>query len=141
MKTFIAYRHTGEKTAFLEQVLTTVQQAFARRGIEAYCTFFDKALLENTSLGARDIMDHAFSVIDTADFLFAIQASEYKSEGMLMEVGYCIAKDIPIVVATKQGIDSTYLPEMGSRGFAWHDMQTLAEGIRSLTLPVSVSEQ
>lgn len=44
---------------------------------------------------------------------------------MLMEVGYCIAKQIPIIVAARNDIGYTYLPEMGTASFRWNDLEDL----------------
>src|SRR5579871_3573922 len=98
MEAFLAYRHTGESMEDLEALLGSTRDALARAGVNAYCTFFDEAEFQSKSLGARQIMEHAFATIDTKDMLFVVQTSDNKSEGMLMEVGYCIAKGIPVVV-------------------------------------------
>lgn len=127
---FIAYRHTGEKTEYLQELLSTVKDALAKAGVDAYCTFFEDAEFKNKSLEAYQIMEHAFSVIDESDMLFVIQATENKSEGMLMEVGYCIAKDIPIVVAASSKVEHSYLSEMATASFKWDDLQNLKKLIR-----------
>jgi nucleoside 2-deoxyribosyltransferase len=81
---------------------------------------------------AGEIMAHAFSVIDSSEFLFVILASEEKSEGMILEVGYCIAKGIPVIIAVKEGVKNTYLPEMGKKTFVWRDNQDLSAKIAEL---------
>ncbi len=131
MKTFVSYRHTGENPTELRNILTVVQEALRSVGVEAYCTFFDEPAFKREGYGAREILDHAFSEIDTCDFLLVIQTSEAKSEGMLMEVGYCIAKHIPIVVATKLGVELTYVPKMATAVLTWVDVDDLGERLRS----------
>jgi nucleoside 2-deoxyribosyltransferase len=133
-KAFIAYRHTGEKTEYLEELLGAVRDALAKVDVEAYCTFFDEAEFQDKSLEAYQIMEHAFSVIDESDMLFVIQTSENKSEGMLMEVGYCIAKDIPIVVAASSKVKQSYLSEMATASFKWDDLQDLQKLIKQADL-------
>lgn len=129
MKAFIAYRHTGEKTEELERLLGTARDALKQASVDSYCTFFDEAEFQDRSLGAAGIMKHAFSIIDGSDLLFVIQASENKSEGMLIEVGYCMAKNIPIVVAVKSDVDHTYLPDMGNITIRWNDVEDLRHQI------------
>ncbi|MEX2028059.1 MAG: nucleoside 2-deoxyribosyltransferase [Candidatus Curtissbacteria bacterium] len=131
MKAFIAYRFTGENPDELNKLMSAVCEALKAGGVEAYCTLFDSKELMDKTAGAREIMDHAFSKIDESEFLFVLQTSENKSEGMLMEVGYCVAKNIPIVVASKEGFNNTYLPQMGSHTIAWSDTTDLQEKIRS----------
>ncbi len=131
MKTFIAFRSTGEDPRLLEPLLAAIVEAFERRRIEAYCTFFDRDI-KDKSLNARPIMEHAFEIINNADFLFVVQASDDKSEGMLIEVGYCLAKKIPIIVATKDSVNNTYLPAMASQSFKWTALEDLVKSIADL---------
>jgi nucleoside 2-deoxyribosyltransferase len=126
MKTFISYRHTGEKTEDLEPLLTSVCESLASSGVDTYCTFFNQDDFTSQSLGPHEIMQKAFEIIDDSDFLLVIQASERKSEGMLMEVGYCIAKKIPVIVAVKEGVDDTYLPDMANYAITWRSPDDLA---------------
>lgn len=131
MKTFVAYRFSGEDTKDLEPLLTAVRDSLQAKNVEVYCTFFDDAELKDKSKSARQIMEHAFKIIDKSDFLFVIQTSDNKSEGMLMEVGYCRAKNIPIVVATKNPVSYTYIPQMGGISFRWSGVNDLVEKIKN----------
>jgi nucleoside 2-deoxyribosyltransferase len=129
MKTFIAYRSSDEDPQVVEPLMIAIRDAFKARGVEAYCTFFDEAMLKDKSLNARQIMEHAFGIIDDSDFLFVVQTSNNKSEGMLMEVGYCLAKNIPIIVATKDAVTQTYVPSMASQSFNWGTIEDLVISI------------
>lgn len=131
MKTFIAYRFTGEDPKELEPLLTTVRDSLKAKGVDSYCTFFDEVEFNGKLLSARQIMNHAFGILDDIDFLFVVQTSENKSEGMMMEVGYCIAKHIPIVVATKIGVGATYLPQMAEVAIEWQTVEDLKEKIKN----------
>lgn len=132
MKVFIAYRSSGEDPKTVEPVLIAIKEAFKGRGTEVYCTFFDDYI--KTSLGTRQIMEHAFGIIDSADFLFVVQTSDNKSEGMLIEVGYCLAKKIPIIVATKDAVTKTHVPAMASQSFKWSSVEDLGKAITDLQL-------
>lgn len=132
MKTFVAYRFTGEDPSELEPLLVTIRAALIEKGIEVYCTFFDEDEFKNKGFGPRKIMDHAFDIIDECDFMFVVLTSDAKSEGLLMEVGYCIAKNIPVVVATKDNVKFTYVPDMGKKSFIWNDLDDLQSKIQSL---------
>lgn len=129
MKTFISYRHTGEDQKSLEKLLIPIRDTMQEEGVEAYCTFFDEDEFQDKSFGPKEIMNHAFSIIDKSDFLFVVQTSDSKSEGMLMEVGYCIANNIPVVVATKDTVGYTYMPDMADLSFRWKDPEDLAQQI------------
>jgi nucleoside 2-deoxyribosyltransferase len=129
MNTFIAYRFTGEDPEQLEPLLTAVVNALKKKGIESYCSFFDEKDFQQKQYNAGQIMNHAFKIIDDIDFLFVLQTSDNKSEGLLMEVGYCIAKNIPVVAATKRDVKQTYLPDMAEVRLVWDDARQLAEEI------------
>lgn len=132
MKTFVSFRFSGEDPKTLEPLLTQVRDTLAAKGVEVYCTFFDEAEFKDKAMGPRQILDHAFRVIDDCDFLFVVQTSDSKSEGMLMEVGYCLAKNIPVIVATHDSVKSTYVPDMAVTAFKWSDPDDLSEKIKKI---------
>lgn len=135
-KSFISYRHKGEDPDKLLKLLTAVRDGLSESGISAYCTFFDEDAFQEKDFGARDIMDHAFKKINTVDVLFVILTSDEKSEGMLMEIGYALAKKIPIVVAAKNTVKVSYVPEMSTYSIVWSDIDELARKIGELPLEV-----
>lgn len=123
MKAFIAYRHTREKPSDLARLLGAVRDALSYMGIGTYATFFE----ENTkSMRAADVMRHGFAELDRADFLLVLQNREERSEGMLLEVDYALAKGIPILVAVQQDVAArTQLPEIIGKYFQWQDVEDL----------------
>ena len=129
MKVFISYRHTGEDLERLRELLGLVRNTFLHLGAEVYCTFFDEKISQFEQRSACDVMHHALKMIDRCDVLFAVQTSSEKSEGMLIEVGYCIARNTPIIVATKSGAQETYLPQIGTYAFSWSTLLGLSQGI------------
>lgn len=133
MKVFIAYRHTGEKAAVLQELSQIITTALRRRGLDTYC-WVDEAGPQTAHLSPRQIMERTFAAVSQCDFLLAVQTSEHKSEGMLMEIGYCVAKQIPVVIATKQGITNTCLPDMGDLSFSWTDFKDLQRRLGQLDL-------
>ncbi len=134
MKAFIAYRFSGENITKVMPLLMAVRDSLKKKGVESYCTLFDEERFRNNGMSAKEIMSHAFSIIDDSDFLFVLQRSEEKSEGMLMEVGYCIAENKPIIVATKSRIYNTYLPQLATIAFEWSGIEDLSEKIGQLNL-------
>lgn len=133
MKSFIAYRSTGEDPKVLEPLLLAIKQALEAKGVEVYSTFFDKHI-DRETLSVNGIVEHAFEVIDGSDFVFIVQTSDHKSEGMLIEVGYCLAKNVPFIVATKDSVTKTYLPELASQSFRWSNIKDLTASIADLRL-------
>lgn len=131
MKTLLSYAHTGQKLEDLHTLLDAPYEALQRRGVETYCTLYAQDEFDGKKMSARDIMFHAFQIIDGCDFLLVVQANDARSEGMLIEVGYCIAKDIPVVVAIRDGLSNTYLPSMAHTVIHWKDAADLARQFES----------
>lgn len=135
MNRFIAYRHTGADPDRLNLILPAARDAFSERGEETYCTFFDEENFKSSSYTPRQIMDHAFAKIEEMGSLFIILDTEDKSEGMIMEVGFCIAKGIKMAIAKKKGINNTYLPDMADLSYEYDSIEDFKKGIASM--PVS----
>lgn len=129
---FIAYRHTGADPAYLDELLPRVRDAFKRQGIDTYCTYFDEASFQQKQLAPQQIMIHAFERIEELGGLFVIIDGEDKSDGQLMEVGYCLAKDIPIIVAKRRSVTNTYIHKMTSRSFEYESLDELADEIEAI---------
>lgn len=125
---FIAYRHTGEDPVVLETMLGGICDEFDRLTIDAYCTFFSEQEFQNKSAAPKEIMQHAFKMIEGRDLLFVILANEAKSEGMIMEVGRFYGKK-PIIMAVKEGVSGTYLPGMADVAYTWSNQAELCKGV------------
>ena len=133
----IAYRHTGSDPVYLNELLPMVRDAFSSGGVETYCTFFDEASFQQKHLAPQEIMAHAFTKIEELGGLFVLIDGEEKSDGQIMEVGYCLAKDIPIVVAKRRSVKNTYIDKMTEQTFEYDSLDELASGIRTLCSEMS----
>ena len=132
MKYFISYRHTGETVEKLDGLLIPIRNAFEKKGDEVYCTYFNEDSFRERGLMPHDIMHEAFRKIEDMGAMFVILDSEQKSEGMIMEVGYCIAKKIPVVIAARKGLENTYLPSMADTLLEYDTIDELIEKISTL---------
>lgn len=126
---FVAYRHTGADPKRLEKLLPAVCDSLTERGHAVYCTYFDEEQFKATGQKPRQIMEHAFSKIEEMGGLFVVMDSEEKSEGMLMEVGYCAARGLGVIVAKRNGIENTYVPNMANSSFEYQDIEDLKQKI------------
>ncbi len=133
----IAYRHTGSDPVYLNELLPMVRDAFSSGGVETYCTFFDEASFQQMHLAPQEIMAHAFTKIEELGGLFVLVDSEEKSDGQLIEVGYCLAKGIPIVVAKRRSVKNTYIDKMTKRSFEYESLEELASGIKTVCSEMS----
>jgi len=84
----------------IRPMLETVRRALAEQGVEIHNTFFDVRQGDSApELGPVGFKREAFGMMEWSDLLLVLQDSEERSEGMLMEVGYALAKRMPMVVA------------------------------------------
>lgn len=129
MRAFLAYRHTGEAAHQIDGLLEPVKSALADRDIHVYSTYFDvrggKVAAAGPVAQSSAFMQEAFRMMAESDLLLVLQASEVRSEGMLMEVGYALAKGLPVVVATQAEVENTYLPDMAHGTLRWTDVADL----------------
>lgn len=128
---FLAYRHTGVDPSELEALLPPVRNVLQADGSEVYCTYFNEGNFKNAGLGPAEIMRHAFLKIEEMGRLFVLIDSEQKSEGMIMEIGYCLAKGIPITVAIRSNVTGTYLPNMTDEVIRYTDIDDLVQKIKA----------
>jgi nucleoside 2-deoxyribosyltransferase len=128
---FVGYRFTGADPAYLDKLLPLVRDTFAEEGVETYCTYFDELSFQKENLNQRQIMEHAFIKINEAGGFFVLIDGPEKSEGQLIEVGYCFAKGIPIVVAKRRSVQNTYVDKMANVSFEYDDLEGLAQKIKT----------
>jgi len=103
MKIQLAYRFTGENKEELLDILKKIIQILKEKGHETYTPVFDFNYEGKTK---EQIYTDALDKIDENDALFVLVRSEEKSEGMLVELGYAIAKKKKIILVIKKGVDS-----------------------------------
>lgn len=130
MKCFLAYKVTGENEKDLIEILSCIREELLKQGIENYSTFLDtKESSNKDALDASEFMKIAFEEIDSSDFMIAILTSNQKSEGLLMEIGYCIAKGIPFLLLKKIEVTETYLDKLTKFCIEWENISILIKSI------------
>lgn len=130
MRVYLSYRFTGERKQDLIKTLSPVINKLNEIGLDAYCNFFDKDLPSRSkNYKQHDFVFDAYKIIDTTDLIFVLINSENKSEGMILELGYGIAKKIPVIVAIKDGVNNTYLPGMANLIIHYKDIGDLVKKI------------
>jgi nucleoside 2-deoxyribosyltransferase len=115
MKCFISYRFTGEDPKELEETLKHVCNLLIKVGHSHYCSFWDgvdNGLFEKNDFTNKQVLEYALNEIDKADCVVVFIKSENKSEGMLMEIGYALAKKKKIFLLIKKGVKTTFVREL-----------------------------
>ena len=122
MKCFISYRFTGEDPKELEETLKHICNLLAGCGHNSYCSFFDPGMM---NIGNKNVVLKAFKEIDSSDALLVFIKSNEKSEGMLMEVGYALAKKKKIFLLIKKGVKTTYVEEIADKVIEFDNLKEL----------------
>ena len=131
MKGFISYRFTGETEEDLNALLIPARDALQEAGNSVYVTLFDEDLPDRSvNYKPENYVFDAIKELETSDFVLVVLKSEEKSEGMLLEVGYALAKKIPVIVAIQESVTNTYLPGVGTTSFTWSDVDDLVRKIK-----------
>ncbi len=128
-KIFIGQRVAEEYGKELIRESREIVDILNKLGHEAYCTLCEDESLDMTP---RDWLEHAFKFIDKSDIFLAIIRSENKSEGLLMEIGYVIAKKKKLIVAIKEGIKDTYVPSIAEKVIIFRDIDDLKKKLKEI---------
>lgn len=103
MEIFISFRFTGEDFGTLQQTMSEISQALIQAGHEPYCSINDEDFFLKNNFTTRQILNHALTKLEQSDVVLAFVNSDNRSEGMLIELGYALAKRKKIILAAKKG--------------------------------------
>lgn len=125
---FIGQAVTGQSVADLNSELEKIYEVLEDRGHSSYDTLREGDRFEKKS--KLKIMEHAFAEIRGCDAFLAIVRSEKKSEGMLMEIGYCLANRKRIVLVIKRDVKDTYLRELADVVIEYEDSEDMIKKLK-----------
>ncbi len=103
-KVFISYRFTGEDRIKLKKTISQIHDAIEEAGHRHYSTIFDSEQFANEKWSGKQILEKAFMEIDKSDLILFFVKSSKISQGMLVELGYALAKKKKIILAIKRNI-------------------------------------
>ncbi|MDO8524115.1 MAG: nucleoside 2-deoxyribosyltransferase [bacterium] len=124
-KIFLSYRITGEDREGLIVVMKRIYQSIEVAGFECFYSFQKEDYFQKNNFTKKQILEYALKEIDKADCVLVIIKSQEKSEGMLLEVGYAIAKNKKIILATKKDIQTVFLREMANSIIEFENLEDL----------------
>jgi nucleoside 2-deoxyribosyltransferase len=110
----LSFKFTGENMEELTPVLEMIIGQLRTQGHDVYCSIEDEVWFREREWTNGEIMERAFEKIDASDILFAFVRSEERSEGMLVEIGYALAKGKRLVLAIKEGVNTTSLKDLAA---------------------------
>lgn len=131
-KFFLSYKFTGEDIAELTETLSKILATLRALGHKVYCSIEDEKSFQENLKTNKEILHHTLNHLDDSDLIFAFVRSEQKSEGMLIEVGYALAKGKPFVLAIQNGIKTTFLTEIANTLIEFESVNDLCEKLKEV---------
>ncbi|MDP2599006.1 MAG: nucleoside 2-deoxyribosyltransferase [Candidatus Liptonbacteria bacterium] len=132
MKFFISYRFTGEDLRKLKPLLGSMQEALTTAGHKNYCSFEWQSHFVKNNFSNAQILRHSLNELDNSDVLLAFINSPEKSEGMLLEIGYALAKKKRLYVLIRKGVKTTFVLEMADKVIEFKDAGEIPHFLRPL---------
>lgn len=134
MKVFISYRFTGEDPNELKEILQKVCSSLARAGHNHFCSFWKGDFFSKNKFTNKQILKHALAELEKSDIYLAFIKSEEKSEGILIEAGYALAKGKKFILAIKKGIKTTFMREIADKVIEFENLEDLYDKLNKLKI-------
>ena len=131
---FRSYRFTGEDINELTKTLGKILAALRSVGHTVYCSIEDEKWFRENNRTNKEILKHALEWLDKSDTILAFVKSDQKSEGMLLEIGYMMAKDKAFALALKRGTKTTFLSELAEPLIVFDSTDDLCDKLTQLNL-------
>jgi len=132
MKIFLAFRFTGESVEELDKILSKIKTALEQAGHTVVCSFWEEEYFQKNHFTNKQLLEYMLNELDNCDSVLALIKSEEKSEGMLLEIGYALAKRKQFVLMIKKGIKSIFLQEVANRVVEYEEMEDLVKQLQML---------
>lgn len=131
---FLSYRFTGEDINELTETLGKILAALRSVGHAVYCSIEDEKWFRENYRTNKEILKHALERLDKSDVILAFVKSDQKSEGMLLEVGYMMAKSKSFLLALKRGTKTTFLAELAEPLIEFDSIDELCDKLTKINL-------
>jgi len=125
MKIFISYRFSELPKEELEKMLDPVCNLFKSHNIQVFCNFYKDDYYKQNGYTVKEIMDDCFLMIDQYDLVLCLVDTPKPSCGMLLEVGYALAKDKLVFVCSRKGCEIDTLCRMADENISYENYDEL----------------
>lgn len=132
MKIFLSYRFTGENPQILKETLSQIVTALNASGHQVWNSLDSQDRYIKDKFDNHGIMQDALKNLDQADALLAFINSSEKSEGMLLEIGYALAKKKKFLLAIRKDIKTTSLRQLADTVIEFSDLEDLSNKISQI---------
>ncbi len=131
-KIFISYRFSGENKEQLKKLIEKIHDTIGRAGHRHYSTIFDTDQFANEKWSGKKIMQKSFAEIDSSDvILFLVRGPEI-SPGMLVELGYALAKNKKLLLAIDKKITESIFRRQITEVIEFETFQGLLSALSKL---------
>lgn len=131
MKIFIGQAVTGEDLNQLYKEMDQIYLSLDKAGHLHYCTLKENEE-EFSKKTKMQMLQHAFNEIDKSDAFLAIVRSEKRSEGLLIEIGWVMAKKKKFILAIKRDVKNTYLRDLADKVIEFDKIEELTKHLEKL---------
>ena len=132
MKIYLAYRFTGEDPKVLREDMDRISIALVDMRHEVYCSFDREQFFKDSKFTGKMIVEYSLDKMDGCDAVMAYIKSPEKSEGLLIEMGYAIAKGKAIYLLTGNGVKTTYLHEIAKKHVVFSEPSEITQKTKEL---------
>ena len=124
-KAFISFRYTGEDKAELKRIIPQLHESLEKAGYGVYSTIFDSDKFAEENISGKKIMQKAFQEIDSSDLILFFVRSSDISQGMLVELGYSLAKGKNLLLAIQKDIKESIFRRQIDQIIDFKDLEDL----------------
>lgn len=139
MRCVISYKYSGADKKRLNQLLSSVANALEELGQEYFCLEFvrEEVIAEAGEYSEHIMLKRALAEIDTCDYLLVVYDQQEKSAGMLMEIGYAIAKNKPVYMLINNNVAPGYVQDMADAIASYNCVEDIKSSVDRLTTPLA----
>lgn len=132
MKIFISYRFSDIPIEELEKLLNPVCDLFKNHNIQTFCNFYKDRHYKENGYTVSEIMDDCFLMIDQFDIILCLVDTPKQSPGMLLEVGYGLAKEKLVMVCSRKDCEIDTLCELADENISYENYDDLIYKLKEL---------
>jgi len=136
MKIFISYRFTGENLDTISDYLDCIKDILEKKGHSVFSSFWEEDTFKKNNFTRKQLLDYVFQEIDKADACFVFVRSSRKSEGLLLEVGYALAKNKPLALIIKEDVETVFLKDIAKSVIKYNNLSDLKTKLNKIDLNI-----
>ncbi|OIO53090.1 hypothetical protein COT40_00405 [Candidatus Peregrinibacteria bacterium CG08_land_8_20_14_0_20_41_10] len=132
MKVFLSYRFIGEDPRVLKEIIHEICKSLEKAGHSHFCSFWKEDFFNENKFTHQQILEYALKELEGSDVYLAFIKSKDKSEGMLLEAGYALAKKKKFYLAIQKGIGTTFMRKIADKIVEFETLEELYDKLGKL---------